>query len=188
MLVIGFVIWFYQDWKFQRAENKRAIENEKQLKYVDSLGNARLQFNKEQMNEYVLQNKELRSIIKENNIKLSRIQSISVSDYKYKDTSSNKIKLPKVIEAIEQNDSISYTIVDSTKCLTIKGIVKYANDELSFTITDREFKNKTTVIGYWQRKEWKFLWFKTRFLGKKEAVVKTVDQCGETQIIEINKI
>ncbi|MEZ0182659.1 hypothetical protein AB9T89_10465 [Flavobacterium oncorhynchi] len=76
---------------------------------------------------------------------------------------------------------------DSTECLTIKGNVKFELNSVIVEINDRQFRNKTTTIGYWERRQWKFLGIKTRFLGKVQSTVKVVDECGNSHIVNIEK-
>ena len=71
--------------------------------------------------------------------------------------------------------------------MTIEGDVKYNDNQLTVHVTNRDFKNKSDGVVYWQRRQWKLFWFNTRILGKKEFTSKQFDQCGKTQIIKIEK-
>ena len=70
--------------------------------------------------------------------------------------------------------------------MTIKGYVDFSGDSLTLDIIERTFKNTTDIVAHLERREWKFLGIKTRFLGKKQAIVKTFDQCGESKTLIID--
>jgi hypothetical protein len=71
--------------------------------------------------------------------------------------------------------------------MTIKGSVNFDGNNLKVVITDREFKNKSNGVVYWERRQWNLLGFKTRFLGKKQFTSKVLDECGESKILQIEK-
>ena len=106
---------------------------------------------------------------------------------RYRDTTIVSTDLSGVVSAINSKKDISIPVKDSTKCLVIKGHVDLIGGNMTLNITDRLFTGETTAVGYWERKQWKFLGIKTRFLGKKQGTVKLVDKCGESQIINIEK-
>ncbi|MNL86767.1 hypothetical protein D3C87_2156190 [compost metagenome] len=54
-------------------------------------------------------------------------------------------------------------------------------------VDDRQFHNKSDAVAYWERREWNFLGFKTRFLGKKQFTAKVFDECGESRTMKIEK-
>jgi hypothetical protein len=180
LLVIA--IWFYKDWEFQKAENIRQTENTKQLLYKDSVHSAYLLLSDKEFREYIERTNKLKAVIADLRIKKSRVNTIYVHDVKYKDTSKRITKVPEL-----DSPDFTYPLLDSTSCLTIKGNIKFIDNVLSVEILEREFNNTTTVIGYWQRRQWSFLGIKTRFLGKVESVVETANQCGESQILNIKK-
>jgi hypothetical protein len=185
---ISVAIWFFRDYQFQKSENKRQTENTHQLRVADSTHYAQQLLSKDEISEYLkYQNKDLKSKLESNNIKLNRIESIVSNAYKYKDTTKRETDLSGLVDAIRKNIPTSQEVMDTTKCMTIKGIVSFENDKLKFTVTDREFKNKTDAVAYWERKQWNFLGIKTRFLGKKQFTSKVFDECGESQIMRIEK-
>jgi len=163
-------IWFYKDYQFQKSENERQTENASQLRKADSLKFATQILTLNETKDYLeYQNTDLKKNLAKDGIKTNRIKEIVSSTYNYKDTLIKKY--------------IPGTFIDSTKCLTIKGFV----DSSGVTITDRQFKNKTDAVAFWERRQWKFLGIKTRFLGKKQMTAKVYDQCGESKIIKIEK-
>ena len=187
VLVLGAGIWVFKDWQFQRSENQRAAENERQMKYVDSLKYAYVILSDKQLKEYVEDRADLMAVIKDNGIKMQRVQKILIQALSYRDTVDNNVDLSPILSAINNKKDFTLPVIDSTKCMIIKGTVKYINDQLSFQFDERTYKDKTTVIGYWQRRQWKFLWFKTRLFGKKEGTAVVSSECGVSQTIEIQK-
>lgn len=179
---------FYSNWKVEKEGNIRQTENISQMRKSDSLKYSNLTLNFKELREYLeYQNKELKEKLSDNGIKESRITKIIHTDFYYKDTTKNVIDTPKLIEAIKNNIPESVSWVDETNCLKIKGSVFYDGSKLGVTITDRELKNKTDVVTYWQRREWNLFGFKTRVLGKKEFTAKVFDNCGKTKFLVINK-
>jgi hypothetical protein len=170
VVAISFGIWFYKEYQFQKAENIRQTENASQLRKSDSLKFPTQILNANEVKDYLqYQNSDLLNKLSKDGIKTNRIKEIVSTTYNYKDTLVKKY--------------IPGPFIDSTKCLTIKGFV----DSSGVTITDRQFKNKTDAVAFWERKQWKFLGIKTRFLGKKEMTAKVYNDCGESKIIKIEK-
>ena len=194
LILVGLIIsvlwygsWLYQDRKYQKLENERNTENIRQSIYADSLKKAVYTYSKQQLDDYIKANPTIKEIIEKEKIKPNRINNISTTDYKYKDNKPNTTIVP-----IQKTDPVTIKettvpLLDSTSCLIIKGTVTIKQDSVIVSINSKEFKNKTTVIAYWERREWKFLGIKTRFLGKKQGTVKVIDECGESRIIEIQK-
>ena len=171
ILVVALAVWYYKDYEYQKAENKRQSENASQEWKADSLKYSFKILTQQEINEYLkYQNSNLLEKLKEFGINPGRIEKTVDSHYYYADTTSKKFT--------------TGPFVDSTKCLTIKGIV---SDNGSVVITDRKFENKTSAVAYWERREWSFLGIKTRFLGKKQMTAKVFDDCGNSQIINIEK-
>lgn len=190
LIVTGIVVavWFYKDWQFQKSENIRQTENASQLRKADSLRFTSQNLTSQEIQDYLqYSNPYLAKKLKTDNIKLNRIESIISQNLKYRDTVIKEIDLQKIINAVKGNIPTSTPIIDSTKCLTIKGFVKYENDSLKLKITERVFNNKTDAVAYWERRQWSFLGIKTRFLGKKQFTAKTYNNCGESHILKIEK-
>jgi len=185
---IAIAIWFYKDWQFQKAENKRQTENIEQLRYFDSLKYASQTYNKKELNEYLEYNRQdLQQFLKDQKIATRKIERIITQKLSYQDTLNRSVNLQPIIDAIKQQRDIKIPVVDSTDCLIIKGYVAFENDTLSLNITDRKFKNKSDVVSYWQRNQWKILGIKTRLFGRKKATVVIRDNCGNTETFIINK-
>ncbi len=185
LILVCAVIWFTKDY-FDKAEFKKTtIANELANAKYDSLNVKYLVYTKDQLATALNESKAYKEILKENNIKLSRVTSVLNHLLKYRDTTIVNTDLSAVLSAINTKQNILLPIKDSTACLVIKGNINYNNGVLGLNITDRIFTGNTTAIGYWERRQWSFLGIKTRFLGKKQATVKLTDKCGESQIINI---
>jgi hypothetical protein len=188
VLAIIVAVWFYKDWKFQKAENIRQTENNRQQRHADSTHFVSQILSADEIKDYLqYQNKDLKQLLQDSNIRENRLQSIISTTYRYTENTQKGYDASGIIEAIKENRDLTVPFSDTTKCMTIKGNVTFKNDSLKVNITEREFKNKNDNVVYWQRREWKLLFFKTRFLGKKEFTGKTFDQCGQSQTIKIEK-
>ena len=155
---------------------------------MDSLKFASQTYTKKELTEYLEYNrKDLQQFLKEQKIANRKLQQIITQELKYRDTIKNSVNLQQILAAIKNNQNIKVPVIDSTDCMIIKGFVVFENDTLSLNITDRQFKNKSDVVTYWQRNQWKLLGIKTRLFGKKKATVIIKDNCGRTETFIINK-
>lgn len=185
---IASAIWFFKDWQHQKEENIRQTENANQLRKSDSLRLTSQILTTQEMKDYLeYQNKDLQSKLKQSGIKESRLESITSNNYYYRDTIKQSTDVSKLINSIRLGNADEQSFTDTTKCQTIKGKITYSGKDLKVEINSREFKNKTDAVIYQERKQWKFLGIKTRFLGKKQLTAKVFDDCGESKIIKIEK-
>lgn len=181
-------LWFYKDYKFQVSENLRQSENANQLRKADSLRFTSQILTKDEIKDYLqYDNKDLGSKLTADKINYNRIESIVSQTLKYRDTTKKAYDVTEIVEAIKKGVPTKTTFEDTTKCQTNKGYVEFKNDSLKVIFTEKTFNNKTDAVAYWQRREWKLLGFKTRFLGKKEFTAKNYSDCGESKIMKIEK-
>jgi len=186
--VISLAVWFYKDYTFQKEENKRQSENFRQTVIADSLYYSTQILTDNEIKEHLqYQNSELKNKLLKDGIKLSRIESIVSTNYRYHDTIKRESDVSVLIDAIKNSIPKSQDWIDTTKCQSIKGSVSFDGQKLKVIINDREFKNKSDAVGYMERKQWKFLGIKSRFLGKWQMTAKTYDDCGESRILKIEK-
>jgi len=170
IFLIAFAVWIYKDYQYQKVEAIRQTENNRQTRMSDSIHYSGQILNAKEIKDYLqYENSDLKKKLANAGIKTNRIEKITNNNYTYKDTVNRQFK---------------GAFTDSTKCLTIKGIV---NNNGTVSITDRQFHNTSTAVAYWERRQWNFLGLKTRFLGKKQMTAKVFDECGESQIINIEK-
>lgn len=189
-IIIGIVsaVWFYQDYKYQKSENQRQSENISQIRIMDSLRFASQTYTIEELGEYLEYNRpDLQSFLEQQNIKINRIEKIITQTLSYSDNTAREVNLQPILDAIGQQRELKVPVIDSTDCLIVKGYVAFENDTLSLNITERQFKNKSDVVTYWERNQWKFLGIKTRLFGRKKGTVTVKDNCGNTETFEINK-
>ena len=71
--------------------------------------------------------------------------------------------------------------------MVIEGWVRFENDSLKLDLDSRRFKNKSDVVSYWERRQWRFLGIKTRVFGRKKATVIIKDACGRSETFVIDK-
>ena len=187
-VIIVIAVWFFKDWQFQKSENIRLQENATQLRKSDSLRFSTQNLTTDEIKEYLqYQNSELKNKLAKEAVKINRIESIISNNYKYRDTVKKETDITQLVESIKNSIPKAQNFIDTTKCMTIKGIVSFDGEKLKVIVNDREFKNKSDAVAYWERKEWNLLGFKTRFLGKKQFTSKVFDECGESKILKIEK-
>lgn len=188
MALTGTGIWIYKDWKFQKAENARQTENGRQTRIGDSTGVIQQVLTKEEIKEFLqYRDKELLAKLTASGIKTNKVESIITHNYYYKDTTTQVTDVSPLINSIIKGIPDHQDFIDTTKCQTTKGSVVFSGKKLEIKINDREFKNKTDAVVYEERKQWKFLFIKSRFLGKRQFTAKNFNECGESKILKIEK-
>lgn len=190
LIVIGIIaaVWFYKDYTYQKAENKRQSANIEQIRMMDSLRFASQTYTKKELDEYLeYSRKDLQNFLDENNVRTRRIERIITQQLDYLDNQTRTTDLQPILDAIKQQRDIAIPVKDSTKCLVVEGWVKFENDSLKLDLDSRKFKNKTDVVSYWERNQWKFLGIKTRLFGRKKATVIIKDECGRSETFVIDK-
>lgn len=186
LAIVGYSVWVYKDWQYQKAENKRKLENSYQARKADSLKYTTQLMDKDELNTYLeSQNKDLSSKLKKDNINYKKIQSIISQTFKYIDTTRKETDVSGIINAIDAKIPKSQVWLDTTKCQFTKGLVIYDGINLKVVVTERGFNNISNAVAFEERRLWKLLWFKTRFLGKKQTTSVTYDECGETKTLKI---
>lgn len=188
ILICIVAVWFYKESQFQRAEKERQSENFRQTVIADSLRYSSQILTAKEIKEHLqYQNSELKNKLLKDGIKLNRIESIVSTNYRYRDTVKRETDISGLVESIKSSIPKSQDWIDTTKCQTINGTVFFDGQKLKVIVNDREFKNKSDAVAYWERKQWNFLGIKSRFLGKKQFTAKTYDDCGESRILKIEK-
>lgn len=180
-------IWFYKDYLDKKEFKENTENNQSWNDRFDSLRVSYIVFTDKQMITHINEKTELKKLLKENGIRTARVTSIMNHLLRFRDTTIVNTDLSEVVDAINTKKDIVIPFKDSTKCLLIKGDIIYSGHTLGLRISDRIFTSNTTAVAFWERREWNFLGIKTRFLGKKQGTVKLIDECGESQIINIDK-
>lgn len=145
-------------------------------------------FTFEQMNKYIEETQGLAQIIKENKIRVDRIQSIQQQKLSYTDTIPFTKDLSPILKAINTNYNVTMPWVDTSACNPIRGTIKYIDKKLSFDIDRKEFNDTTTAIAYMKPRLWKLLWFKTRVFGKLEGEAVIKSKCGISETVNIIRV
>lgn len=171
-----------------QEEVERQTENLSQITKVSKNLMYQQNLTTEELKEYIeYKDKNLQESLTKEKIRLNRILNI-VSVWQHtKDTLVREFRVDTVLVAIKDNKPYEQVFVDTSSCFKIKGSILYNNNTLSLKIKEKEYNNKINGVLYTQRKEWEFLGFKTRFLGKKEITAKVFDPCGNSQILQIHK-
>jgi len=187
-ILIMAVVWFYKDYQFQKKENQRQTENASQQRKSDSLRFTSQILTVNEIKDYLqYENSDLKNKLADAGIKESWIESIVSNAYRYKNTDKQETDVTGIVDAIKNSIPKEQAWTDSTKCLKINGTVSFDGQKLKVIVNDREFKNKSDGVAYWQRRKWNFLGIKTRFLGKKEFTAIQFDECGESKTMKIEK-
>lgn len=189
-LLIVFGVWVYKDLQFQKGENLRQKENFNSKVRQDSTHYSEQILSTQQMNDYILYEKrELQKKLQASGVKSGRIESLTTNDYYYQDTVKRFTDVSKMISDIK-NDIPSiepFEDKDSLDCQKIKGNVVFDGKSLKVEINNREHRNTSESVGYWERKQWSFLGIKTRLFGKVQMTAKVFDDCGTSTTTRVEK-
>lgn len=191
-IVIGLALVgiFFTGWKFAKTTS----ENDRLRKNVAEMQNE----NQGLTMSLSVKNRELRELLEGRfpalerkldsaKIRSSTIEKIVVQKVIYRDTSVVKTNLQPIVEAVDNRISTTFPFVDKSPCLTIKGKIEFDGEDLSLSITDREFLSINEAVSHWERRQWKFLFIKSRLFGRKELKVTVFNNCGESKTIIVNK-
>ncbi|WP_291866673.1 hypothetical protein [Maribacter sp.] len=129
----------------------------------------------------------LHQVLDSASIKQKNIEKIVIQKIYYKDSTHNKISLETVLKGIENSVAITQDFTDKSNCLTINGQVSYNGKDLSVNILEREFNSETQTVSHVKRKQWKWLFLKSRFLGRRQIKVTTFNACGKTKTLILEK-
>lgn len=191
LIIFALIAILATGWYLSNNVNKRLDKmNQDQLaNQKQSEENAKFfKFTFDQMKNYVTDNEDLAEIIRNNRIKIDRIQNIQQQRLTYTDTIPFRADLQPVLAAINENRDITLAYKDSSACNPIEGTIKYINKQLSFDIKKKEFKDTTTAIAYLERRKWRLLWFETRLLGKLQGKAHISSTCGVSETINITRV
>lgn len=184
----AFIMWLWNDREFQKNEKIRQAENFRQTQMFDSLRYSQYSMRPDEIENHLqYKDPELLNKLENNSIKVSRIESIISHYLKYQDDTLRSTDITRIVSAVRNNIPATMPFKDSTGCLKISGKIRYENDSLKLDISSREFNGKTQAVAYTERKQWQFWFIKSRFLGKKQMTAKVFDECGNSQVVKIEK-
>lgn len=188
ILLVASVVWLWKDKEHYKTESERQSNNVSwQIKY-DSLKYSNQVLSKDEINDFIVYNNpDLKKKLEAANIKINRIESLVSQTFKYRDTTKRETDVSGLVEAIKNSIPKEQRWTDSSKCLVNSGLVRFDGEKLKVIVDDRDFKNRSDAVAFWERNQWSFLGIKTRLFGKKVFTAKTFDECGESKTIKIEK-
>lgn len=191
LLGILAILWLYtcEQYKIQKTKADRQTENVRQNTIKDSTDYNHQNLTAEELLTYLeYNNKDILKKLASERIRTSRLEKVITNNHFYRDTIQSNINMDSIIQAIKNDIPRSQSFIDSTNCMKIKGQMVYDGKSLRLLIDEKEYKNKNDLAVYWERRQWKFLGMKTRIFGRKQFNAKVFDDCGKSEIIEIEKI
>ncbi|MEM1339816.1 MAG: hypothetical protein AAF634_13160 [Bacteroidota bacterium] len=193
-LFVGVFIWLLRDRSKLKKDNLRLFHNIKEL--IQEKEQLLSDFNvtsKEMAHFINWKMPELEKKLDSANLKIKNIQRVVVHKTIYRDTITKTTDLKPVLTAIRKIHNKSFArpvvvpVVDLSPCLIIRGLVSYDGENLSLSVTDREFKSLNEVVTHIERKPWNLLGISTRIFGRKRLKVTVFNNCGETQTTILTK-
>ncbi len=187
-VVLSAIAYLGYDYAETKQENKHLKANQKELLYENETLVTNLNLTQKELSEFVkIRFPALKAKIDSANIRSRTIEKIVVQKVIYKDTTSRKTDLKPVVEAIQKGIYIKEPFADISHCMIIRGFVEYDGKKMNITISDREFKSINQAVSYWERKQWKLWFIKSRWFGKKEIKVTVFNSCGESKTVVVNR-
>lgn len=180
VLVLAFVVSWNIEHQGRIRERERAnrlAENQRQM-LDDSIKYAKLTLS---LNEFKKSmSHKVDSILDAMRIKAKQVTSVVERHYYY----HNSDTLFYRPNAVETDTGRLYPFVDVKDCFTFAGFMEVNNNRPELSVTKREFNNNSVDIAYLERPH-KFLFI---HWGKWRAKLKSVNQCGDATIKEIQVI
>ena len=170
-----------------KYENNRVTDNYKNALKIDSLEVAIFKINNtSELEELLDQNKGLKKLVDQSEVKTKRIEGLYYQQLKYLDNIEKKIDVSSLVDKIKNNIPTSKNWIDSTACAVIKGNVTFKEDSLNVNITSKEFNNNVVLIKKEGRKE-PIKWLFGLRLGKRKTEFTPEVTCGEVKVTIIEK-
>lgn len=186
ILLIVSIHYLYKKYSYEKSERQRVELNSQNLRKLDSVRFVKQILTDKELNEYLqYTNKSLSDSLVKLGIKKNKVIEIVSTKYIYKDTTTKSTDISNLIPSIKDNTKKISNWEDNSECLSLKGEVVYDNGKLNVTVKSKEFHNTTDAVVYEERRQWKFLFFKTRFLGKKQFTAKVFNSCGKSETVSI---
>lgn len=174
LLSIATTIFFVQ-WQKNKDRADRMSLNYKEV--VNENNELNLAY--EELN--VIQKERIDNVIDSLKVKVKRVK-----EYVYihtTDTIHDTIQVQLTII-----EPFTYEFTKDTACFHVQGLVNNKNEVPILQFTKLDYNNTVEYLIYQQRRKWKFLFIKSRFLGKKENKLETISKCGESTVQKINLI
>ena len=120
-------------------------------------------------------------------IDLKRVKKIVSTKVEARDTTLNIINLDSLAQKVKLNQQFTIPFNNKTKCFDISGTFNYKDGISSISINDRQFNDTINYIYHWERKQWKFLFIKSRLFGKKQLKDTVISNCGNVKTLIIKQ-
>jgi len=136
--------------------------------------------------------KNIKSKLEQQNVKLSRIDRLVVTQLNSVDTTYNKIVLDsigKMITWIKQSEKerVQIPFQDKSTCFEFKANLVFEDGQTYVEVIDRKYNDTLVHVSTWERNQWKlFGLIPTRFLGKKISTVEISNNCGFSKVFVID--
>lgn len=191
-VVLGAVVLYgfklHKDNQQLKKDNQRIAENFNQQLKIDSLEVAVFKVaSVNELQNILNQNKSLKGLITQKEIKAKRIQVLYQQQLKYVDSVKKKTDVSGLVANIRKDVPAVIKWRDTTKCLTISGNIAYKNDSLSVNVKQREFNNETVLIKSKGRRK-KVGWLFGLRLGPRENKFTPSAKCGDPKVKIIEKV
>jgi hypothetical protein len=122
--------------------------------------------------------KELDSTLKANGIKPGQVTDVTNVYNTYNNYDTTVIHPDPVII----NKDTIYPVDNTVDCFTIKGYMQILAEKPVLTITERNYADSISMIGYWKRPH-KFLFIKW---GKKQNFIEASSKCGDVKVQKVD--
>jgi len=93
-----------------------------------------------------------------------------------------------VFAEVTRVDSNTYAFAKDTACFMVKGLVHITPIAPIIQITELQYSNTIEYIVYLNRREWKFLFVRSKFLGKKYVDIDVIQECGTAKVEDVKLI
>jgi hypothetical protein len=172
---------------FHKYESIRKEDNTRALIELQKEKTAFLEFRTtREIEDYIESEKELKALLAEADIKLSRANRIIYQKQQYIDNIPQTTDVSSLVESIRKNISATEKWTDSTDCLVLGGNVEFKDNKLSVNVKEREFNNSLAIISSWKRDPRTWL-AKIFGLGRKVPTVTATSACGDSKTVIIER-
>lgn len=186
LVLVALLLFLYQ---YNRALSENIAVLQTNVTELTNKNSTVLEVTKAEVKDFIKADKKIEARLKKAGIKINRVtavKNISVKSQDTTKTSQGFILGPEKLYAAVELDT---TIVDSTSCFktTIRAVIK--DNKLDIEVKAREFKTEASAVTYFERRKWKLLFIRTRFLGRKEYKTEIISDCGDINIkgVEVKK-
>lgn len=181
------VIWFYKSWQNRGDEIIRLEANYKNRLAEEKSHFSEYKLKKEtELEQYLAsttnQLKGLQDQLDKTNIKLHQITRIVSTNVNVRDTIISVIDVDSLAQKIVLNKDFEVPILDVTDCFKFRAKFVFKDGKSSFEVLERQYNDTINYVSYWERKQWKFLFIRSRLFGKKIAKVEIFNACNNTKV------